>query len=278
MIAGFQLMSALASGWPHLRRGAGLREALTRGARDGGVFRSAVLRARGGPAAGHAAERAAAPVPRTDPDHFAAVSRAVLGLPTEVFHSAEQLARLPAGELKALLRRARIDPGPGAQEKAALVAALLDRADTSSQQCSICCDDYVPGDVLRALPRCQHKVGGWQFVPGSWLCGIDSLEGWKGEVAASRGGLASLDSGTLHLVLLLHWQGRPLSDSPTAPAVLDVIQASLPSTLPAPNPCPSQPSLPVPLGVRGSVVPVLRRGEPKAGVPHVQHAPHRRLS
>ncbi|KAL6778797.1 hypothetical protein ACKKBF_B04605 [Auxenochlorella protothecoides x Auxenochlorella symbiontica] len=157
MIAGFQLMSALASGWPHLRRGAGLREALTRGARDGGVFRSAVLRARGGPAAGHAAERAAAPVPRTDPDHFAAVSRAVLGLPTEVFHSAEQLARLPAGELKALLRRARIDPGPGAQEKAALVAALLDRADTSSQQCSICCDDYVPGDVLRALPRCQHK-------------------------------------------------------------------------------------------------------------------------
>ncbi|RMZ57605.1 hypothetical protein APUTEX25_001805, partial [Auxenochlorella protothecoides] len=45
----------------------------------------------------------------------------------------------------------------GSAEKAALVAALLDRADTSSQQCSICCDDYVPGDVLRALPRCQHK-------------------------------------------------------------------------------------------------------------------------
>lgn len=152
MLAGFHGMSILIAAWPAVRRGIPVMEALSRAFRD-------VQRAVPRPQPAGRPERAPGAAPaRSQSDHFAAVSHMVLGLPTEIYHSSEELAALPATELRALLRRARIDPGPGALEKDELIRLLVERADTSSQQCSICFEDYTPGDVLRVLPQCRHKV------------------------------------------------------------------------------------------------------------------------
>lgn len=149
-------------------------------------------------------------------------------LPTEVYHSREELEAMPVGELLALLRKSGAKPGPGGApplEKRELIDALMvserggggvlgrgmsefvrlvggnargtgreqrqggelfrggmvcilvaphasphmmpmDRpaaparlqsgANSSSSSCSICCEDYAAGDVLRALP-CGHR-------------------------------------------------------------------------------------------------------------------------
>ncbi|KAK2077975.1 hypothetical protein QBZ16_003843 [Prototheca wickerhamii] len=142
MLAGFHGMSLLVAALPYIRAGVPVPQAFSR------AWRVAQGAARPG---------ARGPGPRSRSEHFAAVSHTVLGLPTELYHSPAELAALPAGELRVLLRRARIDPGVGPLEKEDLVRLLLERADTSSQQCSICFEDYAPGDVLRVLPECRHK-------------------------------------------------------------------------------------------------------------------------
>ncbi|KDD73481.1 hypothetical protein H632_c2131p0, partial [Helicosporidium sp. ATCC 50920] len=46
----------------------------------------------------------------------------------------------------------------GCLEKSDLVEVLgAPQAGSSAQECSICCDDYRSGDVLRVLPSCGHR-------------------------------------------------------------------------------------------------------------------------
>ena len=41
-------------------------------------------------------------------------------------------------------------------EKHELLKALIESDSTSNRTCSICCEDYISGDVLKILP-CRHK-------------------------------------------------------------------------------------------------------------------------
>lgn len=57
---------------------------------------------------------------------------------------------------QARLRSAGLDIPGGAIDKRELVEALLVGRGSSDAACSICCEDYAVGDVLRRL-RCNHS-------------------------------------------------------------------------------------------------------------------------
>ena len=102
------------------------------------------------------------------------VNKRMKELPIEVFKSMEDLQQLPVRELKArypadvtdnsvtmptalqeMLRWKRVEH-QHLVEKRELLRALVESDSTSNRTCSICCEDYASGDVLRILP-CKHK-------------------------------------------------------------------------------------------------------------------------
>lgn len=95
------------------------------------------------------------PVARTRSERIEHVAKLMQALPLEVYRSREELERMPAGELKRMLEK-RGGASGDCLEKRELVEALLASGNSSASTCSVCCEDYEPGDVLRAL-RCGHR-------------------------------------------------------------------------------------------------------------------------
>ena len=86
---------------------------------------------------------------------FDQVVHALQALPLETVESEDTLKHLSVHELKERLKHSGIDSS-SCLEKQELVEKLLEVGGSSGSTCSICCDDYVPGDVLRILP-CKHR-------------------------------------------------------------------------------------------------------------------------
>lgn len=85
-----------------------------------------------------------------------AVVSALHKLPTDTVPSAEQLAAEPVPALRARLSRAGVS-ADGCLERSELLARLREAGGSSGETCSICLEDYEPGDVLRVLP-CKHRL------------------------------------------------------------------------------------------------------------------------
>lgn len=94
-------------------------------------------------------------VTRSHSERLAAAAEALNQLPLETFFTVDDLMRKPAAELRALAKQRGVDCGRVA-EKAALAAAIAAGANSSGDACSVCCEDYASGDVLRVL-RCGHR-------------------------------------------------------------------------------------------------------------------------
>ncbi|KAL4429019.1 hypothetical protein ABPG77_006058 [Micractinium sp. CCAP 211/92] len=104
-------------------------------------------------AAGDAAGRR--PVARTRSERIEHVAKLMQALPLEVYRSRDELERMPVGELKRMLEK-RGGASGDCLEKGELVEALLASGNSSASTCSVCCEDYEPGDVLRLL-GCGHR-------------------------------------------------------------------------------------------------------------------------
>jgi E3 ubiquitin-protein ligase RNF38/44 len=83
------------------------------------------------------------------------VVKALQALPTDSIFTAAELQQQTAHQLKQRLMAAgaRCD---GCLEKQELVAKLLEIGGSSASSCSICCEEYSSGDVVRVLP-CKHR-------------------------------------------------------------------------------------------------------------------------
>jgi hypothetical protein len=76
-------------------------------------------------------------------------------LPMDTVAARTDLEQLSAHELKQRLVQHVISCS-GCVEKAELVDKLLEAGGSSGASCSICCEDYAGGDVVRVLP-CKHR-------------------------------------------------------------------------------------------------------------------------
>lgn len=83
------------------------------------------------------------------------VVRVLQQLPTDVVASRAELEQESCQQLKQRLVSAGVGCD-GLLEKRELLDAVQGIGGSSASSCSICCEDYVPGDVLRVLP-CKHK-------------------------------------------------------------------------------------------------------------------------
>lgn len=76
-------------------------------------------------------------------------------LPMETIVTAAELEQETPAQLKQRLTKAGVTCN-GCLEKQEVIAKVLEIGGSSSSSCSICCEDYVAGDVVRVLP-CQHR-------------------------------------------------------------------------------------------------------------------------
>ncbi|KAL4440345.1 hypothetical protein ABPG75_003346 [Micractinium tetrahymenae] len=95
------------------------------------------------------------PVARTRSERIERVANLMQALPLEVYRSREELERMPVAELKRLLEK-RGGTCRDCLEKGELVQALLASGNSSASTCTVCCEDYAAGDVLRLL-HCGHR-------------------------------------------------------------------------------------------------------------------------
>lgn len=76
-------------------------------------------------------------------------------LPTDVVVTRKELEQRTISELKEQLAKQGVSSA-GCVEKRELIDKLLAAGGSSSTSCSICCEDYAAGDVVRLLP-CKHR-------------------------------------------------------------------------------------------------------------------------
>jgi hypothetical protein len=76
-------------------------------------------------------------------------------LPMDTVAARADLEQLTPHELKQRLAQQGTSCS-GCVEKGELVDKLLEAGGSSGASCSICCEDYVGGDVVRVLP-CKHR-------------------------------------------------------------------------------------------------------------------------
>lgn len=94
---------------------------------------------------------------RSHTERIESVRTTVSKLPIELYRTEKELNALSVAELKALLK----STSGGAQtrpclEKRDLVQEIIDNTNSTAQTCTICCEDYAGGDVLRVL-KCRHR-------------------------------------------------------------------------------------------------------------------------
>eukprot|EP00878_Enallax_costatus_P030934 GHUV01033750.1.p1 GENE.GHUV01033750.1~~GHUV01033750.1.p1 ORF type:complete len:171 (+),score=67.90 GHUV01033750.1:670-1182(+) len=76
-------------------------------------------------------------------------------LPMETVVTAAELEQETPQQLKQRLAKAGISCN-GCIEKRELISKVLEIGGSSGSSCSICCEDYAAGDVVRVLP-CKHR-------------------------------------------------------------------------------------------------------------------------
>jgi hypothetical protein len=87
--------------------------------------------------------------------HWLQVVSVLQKLPMDTVVTRPELKQLSPHELKQRLSQQGISCS-GCVEKQELVEKLMEAGGSSGASCSICCEDYVGGDVVRVLP-CKHR-------------------------------------------------------------------------------------------------------------------------
>eukprot|EP00887_Chlorella_sp_A99_P002261 scaffold10.g2261.t1 len=93
--------------------------------------------------------------PRSHAERLEMAAKALQGLPLETYQTKEELMQMPAAKLRTLATERGVDAA-GAVEKAELAEAIAAGGNSTGARCSVCCEDYASGDLLRVL-RCNHR-------------------------------------------------------------------------------------------------------------------------
>lgn len=83
------------------------------------------------------------------------VEAAIRKLPMETYYTRSELSGMTVHELKAKAREMGVDCST-VVEKRDLINRMSEVGGSSGASCSICCEDYDSGDMMRALP-CGHR-------------------------------------------------------------------------------------------------------------------------
>ncbi|CAL8470059.1 g9601 [Coccomyxa elongata] len=103
-----------------------------------------------------AAQHAAPQRRQTRQQRFEEVAGVVQSLPMEDFVTRDDLQCCSLHELREKLRQRGVKEVGLERNEAVERVLAADGGTTSSASCSICCEDYTSGEVLRRLP-CKHK-------------------------------------------------------------------------------------------------------------------------
>jgi len=90
-----------------------------------------------------------------DADAVRQISTRVLEMPTEEWVPLEALATLSVHDIKERLRVRNVE-SRGCTEKHELLDLLRTHHTSTESVCSICFEEYSPGDCVRLLPSCKH--------------------------------------------------------------------------------------------------------------------------
>jgi hypothetical protein len=121
---------------------------------------------------------------RSHAERVAATAKLIQKLPIQVHHTKEELSSKSISQLKLLLKEETKQEEPDDKDNTATAAGASSRSkrtpsqflekedlieallggpaasrphDSSAESCSICCEDYICGDLKRKLPLCGHQ-------------------------------------------------------------------------------------------------------------------------
>lgn len=93
-----------------------------------------------------------------DAQHFDKIMRTIQAMPLEEYKAFDELQQLKTSELKERLLRRGLQ-ADNCIERQELVERLTEfrGGPANNTSCSICCEEYQTGDILRLLQKCKHE-------------------------------------------------------------------------------------------------------------------------